>query len=275
MSTTLDNITNELIKQYDIKFNNNYKNIVQVNSSIQNKEELIYKIQGLIFYKERNIIILQYFTFFVLISCILFLIHALGKMQFKQFMGIVVILFIVMAIACYIHIIYYFNLQSIDSRIRGLKVYMKDYTKKELENRIPDYTCPNTCTTKPSDEGYDITEEADYVKYDKWGQVLKTDPSLNVWKYGDVPINQDIQTMAEMDDEDSPQPFFGTTYPKSIYYQCKWLGGIDGMPRKMKNGLNKYSTIPCDFKPNTTQKARYICDNDPNEVGIEECEEIN
>jgi len=125
MSTTLDNITNELIKQYDIKFNNNYKNIVQVNSSIQNKEELIYKIQGLIFYKERNIIILQYFTFFVLISCILFLIHALGKMQFKQFMGIVVILFIVMAYCLVIFILFIILISKVlIQEFRGFKKYI-------------------------------------------------------------------------------------------------------------------------------------------------------
>ena len=274
MSTSLDNITNELIKQYDIKFNNNYKNIVQVNSSIQNKEELIYKIQELIIYKERNIIILQYFTFFVITSCILFLIYALGKMKFKQFTGMVVLIFVILTMACYIHIIYYFNLQSIDSRIRGLKVNMKDYAKKVLENRIPDYTCPSTCSTKPSEE-FDITEETDYVNYNKSGEILNIDPSLDVWKYGDIPINQDINSIEELDDEDSPQPFFGTTYPKSIYYQCKWLGGNGGMPNEMKKGKHTYSTIPCNYKPNTTQLGRYICGGDPNTDGIDVCEEIN
>ena len=171
MSTTLSNITNELIKQYDIKFNKNYQNIVQVNSSIHNKEEIIYKIQEVIIYKERNIIILQYFTFFVLISCILFLIYSLGKMNFKQFIGMIVLIFVVLAISCYIHIIYYFNLQNIDSRIRGLRIDMKDYAKKVLENKIPDYTCPSTCSTKPSDE-FDITEEKDYVEYNKSGEVV-------------------------------------------------------------------------------------------------------
>ena len=43
----------------------------------------------------------------------------------------------------------------------------------------------------------------------------------------------------------------------------------------MKEGNNTYSTIPCNYKPNTTQLGRYICDNDPNEVGLQECEEIN
>ena len=155
MSTSLDNITNELIKQYDIKFNNNYKNIVQVNSSIQNKEELIYKIQELIIYKERNIIILQYFTFFVITSCILFLIYALGKMKFKQFTGMVVLIFVILTIACYIHIIYYFNLQSIDSRIRGLKVNMKDYLsiEKKVVSSI-DSNLSNGITKSTSKKGF-------------------------------------------------------------------------------------------------------------------------
>ena len=57
MNNTLNSVTNELLKQYDMKFNKNYNSIVQVNSSIQNKEELIYKIQSELLYKDRNIII--------------------------------------------------------------------------------------------------------------------------------------------------------------------------------------------------------------------------
>ena len=276
MDTTLDSVTNELLKQYDIKFNKNYNDIVQSNSSIQNKEELIYKIQEVIIYKERNIIILQYFLYFTLISCILFLIYGMGKMKFKQFSGLVVVIFIVLTIACYIHVIGYFNLYTVETRLKGLRVAMKDYATKALENRVPEYTCPSTCDTKESEEQLDITQDKDYYKYNKSGEVLKIDPSLDVWKYGDVPTNQDLETMEEFDQENSPQPFFGTTYPKSTYYECKWLGGNEqgGMPRDMKTSKSTYSSIPCSYRPNNTEVGRYICETDPNKDGLNGCEEI-
>lgn len=272
MNNTLNSVTNELLKQYDMKFNKNYNSIVQVNSSIQNKEELIYKIQSELLYKDRNIIILQYSIYYIIVWAILFLLYVNGTMVYNQFLSVTIFLFFVFGIACYFHLINYFKMSTIESRVKGLGVIMKEYYDKERDNIIPPYTCPSTCQTIP--EEMDEETVIDY-KYDKSGVVLNIDPSLNVWKDGDVPVNQDVESLSDLTKIDMPKPFFGTTYPKTTYYKCKWLGGggARGMPYRMKT-TNKFSTIPCEYRPNNTEEARYICTKDPNENGLEDCEKI-
>ena len=58
-TASLNNITNELILKYDENFNELYDKSVSMNSTITNKEEIIYKINDEIQEKERQIIILQ------------------------------------------------------------------------------------------------------------------------------------------------------------------------------------------------------------------------
>ena len=93
--SNLNTVTNQLLNEYAIKFNENYNDIVQLNSTIQNKEELIIQTQELILYRERNIIILQYFLYFS-ISILLTSILLTGKIPVKTFLGINVIVFIVL-----------------------------------------------------------------------------------------------------------------------------------------------------------------------------------
>ena len=60
----LTSVTNKLLNEYNIKFNENYNDIIQLNSTIQNKEQIIMKINEVILYKDRNIIILQYILYY-------------------------------------------------------------------------------------------------------------------------------------------------------------------------------------------------------------------
>ena len=71
MSENLLGTTNELLLSYDKKFNENYTKIVQIDGSIQNKEQLVIQYNEVIMNKEKNIIILQYLIFLFLIFCIL------------------------------------------------------------------------------------------------------------------------------------------------------------------------------------------------------------
>ena len=59
VQNSLNTITNKLLEEYDLSFNKNYNHIVQLNSEIQNKEQLIINIHELILYKERYILILE------------------------------------------------------------------------------------------------------------------------------------------------------------------------------------------------------------------------
>ena len=91
---------------------------------------------------------------------------------------------------------------------------MRNYYKKLEENRVPEYTCPTNCTTN-TDEEDDGTSD---FTYNNQGQTLKIDPSLDVWKYGDVPTGDDLDIASSKTREESPQQFFGTSDPQTIYY---------------------------------------------------------
>lgn len=273
----LNNITNKLLQEYDLNFNKNYNNIVQLNSEIQNKEQLIIKTEELTLFKERYIIILQYFIYYLLSLIILGLFYVLKIIKSKEFLFLALFLFFIFTYLCYQHIKNYFNLYTIKTKINALKINMKDYAKKLLENNIQGYKCPSKCENKPNDDINPETDtDSEFIDNLDDNQLLKIDPSLNVWKYGDVPINDNLDSMEEIMSESNPKSNFGTSYPKSTYYECKWLGSNTnkGMPLNLKENLSTYSTIPCNYKPNTTEIARYICNNDPNENGIEECQKI-
>lgn len=268
--TDLNSVTNELLNEFNKKFNNNYNDIVQLNSTIQNKEELIIRTQEVILYKERNIIILKYLLYYSLIILILTVLFSLKEIPLKQYLIIASFLFFVLAIACYIHINKYFNLYNIQKKIEALRVAMVTYAQKLLKETVKPYECPTQCTTKDDED--DTTDEESDFNYNNLGVTLNIDPSLNVWKNGDVPIDRTTSELKDINPEDSPQPFFGNSYPRNTYYECKWLGNTSNgnMPSSMRNSSNKYSSIPCTYKPNTSETARWFCTKDPNTLNEDE-----
>ena len=272
---TLLEVTNDLLLSYDNKFNENYNRIVRTDSTIQNKEQLIIKETEVLMNKEKNIIILQYSTFLVLIICILFLLYGFGKITFSVFIEISILMVIVFSLIIYYQVVNYFNLYNIKKRIDGIQVAMKNYAQQLLEDTVPQYQCPSQCDTKPDDDDVEVEGEYDYTG--EPGDTLRTDPQLDVWKYGRIPYNQNPKSMAKLErmiEEENmiptyePKSSFGTTYPKSTYYECKWLGGGTrnkfGLPTGSPTNDKKYSTIPCSYKPNMSEVSRYICDEDPN-----------
>ena len=267
MTTTLNNVTNQLLNEYSVQFNENYNDIVQLNSTIQNKEEIIIQTNQLILYRERYIIILQYILYLSIIVFLLSALLGLKIIDFKSFMGIFVIVFILLFISCYLHIARHFSYINIKNKMDAVKVAMVDYSKKIQQNRIPEYQCPSTCTNNQEEEDNNNNNTFDY---NNSGTTLKIDPSLNVWKYGDVPIGSELDSEIEPGDE--PRPFFGTSYPQTIYYQCKWLGNRGGknMPKQMIQSMKKYSTIPCTYRPNNTEKSRLFCQKDPNNLDADQ-----
>lgn len=268
--TDLNSVTNELLNEYASKFNENYNDIVQLNSTIQNKEELIIRTQEVILYKERNIIILQYVLYFTIAFFLLTILYALKDLPFKTYMLIIGLLIIVLSVACYFHVAKHFSYFNISNKLQGLRVAMKNYAKKLAEIRIPPYECPTQCTT--NEENDDGGDDGDSFDYKNQGEILKIDPSLNVWKNGDVPIGNDLDFASSIDEEDSPQPFFGNSSPRNVYYECKWLGNTTGgnMPRTMRSSSSKYSTIPCNYKPNNSEVNRWFCEKDPNSLSEED-----
>lgn len=271
--TDLNSVTNQLLNEFSKKFNHNYNDIVQLNSTIQNKEELIFQTQEVILYKERNIIILKYLLFYSIIVFVLTFLNVTKNLPYNQFISLLVVLFIVMAIACYATITNYFSLYNVNKKLQGLKVAMASYGQKLLENAVSPYECPSQCKNK--DDSSDEETPSNF-NYKNENGVLKIDPSLNVWKYGDVPVGMSLEEMSEIEPEDSPKPFFGNSYPRNTYYECQWLGNKskENMPKDMREYTSKYSSIPCNYKPNNTEKARWFCEKDPNTLNEEEMQQF-
>lgn len=275
----INNITNELLLKYDEKFNSLYKKILNINSSIMNKEELIIKEDDEIKRKEGTIIILIFLTIFVfLFGCVL-ISFGLKIIEFNKLIKYSILLFVIYIIVVCYYFYYTYTFQSAIDKIRTLDVSMKNYVKKEFEEDL-DLVCPATCPP--------IKKPNAIVGYRT--PTLNVDPQLNIWKYGDVPT--DLYTSASNPAKDSyidyrnipnynatileeatnePKPFFGSSYPQSTFYKCKWLGGESNGPDSKNPGLpnpehEKYSSIPCDYRPNFKENGKFLCTKDPNKI---------
>ena len=278
--TLSDNyITNQLLTKYDQKFNEKYNTILTLNSSIMNKEELILKEDDEINSKNNTITILKYTLYLIFIIGLLLFLKLMGKLSANGLMWGIIGLIVIYLIAIYYSIYSTFNLTNAQRTIQGLEIKMANYVNNITSDLI-DYQCPTQCQTISNNPP--ATNMVQMYKT----PTLITDSQTNVWKYGDIPSGgyspnvtpQDIyQSPTGIPNYNSPlnepQPSFGTTYPRSTYYQCKWLGGeSSGLP----NVEQPYSTIPCNYRQNYEEVGRYLCSEDPNVTGsIDTCENIS
>ena len=275
MADNVNDITNELILEYDNKFNKSYNKILDINSSIMNKEELIVKENDEITRKEKNIMSLQILFVFIVLLGVLLIMHAIKKINIQQLFAFSFGLFILYLIITYNVTSYLFYQYSVADRIRDLKIRMDDYIVEE----VFDLTCPAKCPEIEKSEPISKNIKGYH------SPTLRTDPQLNVWELGDMPTDlytsstnpgsnfyknpKNIPNYNETDLDklkNRPKPFFKTTYPVSTYYKCKWLGGNSndiGLPN-IEN--NKYSSIPCNYRPNFEEVSRYVCTKNPNNL---------
>jgi hypothetical protein len=284
-NNNINDITNELLLKYDDKFNDLYSKRVFLNSSIMNKEELINKINDEIYNKQVNIIQLKYTLGFVVIYCLLFLAYGMNKIDFKKLILLYIILLLIYLYIIYYAIYYIFNIDGMDKTYNKVKVNLSEHIDK-IRNENNPYTCPSDCTSSISEE-----HEGDTI-YGFPQPTLRTDPQLDVWQYGDIPIDlytskskpaskfyanyRDIPNYNKTIQEElanEPKPAFGTTYPRMTYYRCKWNGNGDiptNLPKKFRNNtlpnkeLYDFSSIPCSYRPNFTEEGKFICKENPN-----------
>ena len=275
MNSSLNTITNELLLKYDDNFNESYNKIININSSIMNKEELVIKENDLITTRDTNIIILQWTSFFIILFGITLMMNAFEKINLKKLLMITgVLIFVYICIITYI-IVYKDFMINWHKEMNHIKVQMKDYVD-EIAQDITDYTCPVQCEDNPSPSPNPGTISGPPTP------TLNIDPQTNVWQYGDIPMDlytssktpgsdfytspTGIPNYRETVEEDimaEPKSFFGTTFPSSTYYTCSFMGGTnnDILPNKEPN---KYTSIPCSYRPNFTETGRYICKENPN-----------
>jgi hypothetical protein len=275
MENNVNNITNELILKYDNKFNELYDKKLDIDQSIMNKEELIVRINDEINNKSYTISVLQYSLLFSILLGVAIILYGLKKIQSSNLILIFIILLLIYLLTIYFGVYHKIYLHNLGKGLRSVKVKMDEY-KADLLGMVTDYTCPSSCPPIVAPEDSDIISSYNSV-------TLKTNPQLDVWKYGDIPTdlwtsnklkgsnfyeNVTIPNYNETLEEqiyNAPKPFFGTTYPNSTFYKCKWLGGDNnnGLPN-LDN--KKYSSIPCSYRPNYSEEERYICSKDPNKI---------
>ena len=278
-NNNVNNITNQLILKYDDKFNQLHDENLNINSSIMNKEELIIKINDEISNKNYNIAILQYSIIFSILLGALIILYGLKKFTISKLIIYIIILLLIYLITIYFGVYHKFYLYNLGKGLRNAKVIMDEY-KADLLGIVTDYQCPSSCPAI-------LPLENSAVIQGYPSPTLRTDPQLNVWQYGDIPTdlwtNDKLKSSnfytnysvpnynATLEEEmaNSPKSAFGSSYPNSTYYKCKWLGGDNnnGLPNLEKN---TYSSIPCTYRPNYSEDGRYICSRDPNKIDSSE-----
>ena len=171
-NTDLNNVTNNLILQYDEKFNELYDTKSSLDASITNKEELILKINDEITYKNNTIYLIQCQIILLILFGAALIAYGLTKIDFKKLMICIVLLIIIYAII-------YYN-TKFKKIVNEVKIDMATYIADKIENTIP-YKCPTTCPPKQD------APSASYTSIQGYEQpTLCTDSQLNVWQYGDM-----------------------------------------------------------------------------------------
>jgi hypothetical protein len=277
----LNNVTNDLILKYDENFNELYDKKLNIDSSIMNKEELIIKENDEITNKNNTLTILQYTNIAIILFGFILISYGLGKIDMKKLLiytiFLIFIYLLVIIFTIYIHI----TSRNILKNILGVKVQMAEYIDNIISNEI-DHVCPGKCYDNPNIRIDSIGSISGYVQ-----PTLRTDSQLDVWKYGDLPTNLyttpenpgsdfysniDIPNYRTTDEEkikNMAKPSFDTSFPSSTYYKCKWNGDVTNNGDLPNIENNKYSSIPCSYRPNFTEIGRYICNKNPNNLSNE------
>ena len=178
-----NNITNELIQKYDQKFNDLYRNIVNINSSIMNKEELIYKENDEIQYKNNTIQILQYTIVLVILFGILLMMYSQKNITLTKLFIFSILLFIIYLAVIYITMYSSLSLSNTGKYINNLEVNMAQFYEKNIEP-TSGYQCPATCPPITPPPAPSTNQIQTYQQ-----PTLNIDPQTNVWQYGDIPTD--------------------------------------------------------------------------------------
>ena len=271
-NNNLNSVTNDLLLKYDQKFNQQYNKIVSVNSSIMNKEQMIHMINDHIIEKDIYIISLKYFIIYTIFICIAFILYGLKIIDLVSFIVFAVVLLILYFIYIYFNVKNKISMKVMEKEIKGIVLDMATLgeAKKEI---LKEYECPAKCS--PLNEfKYKLNEMSGYKQ-----PKLNIDPQVNVWKYGNIPV--DGYTSDKIPPEDfyknpipkyeeeiynRPKQTFGPPSSKDVgtYYECKWNGNEN--EKEFNGDKNKFSLIPCSYRDNFTEEGRYICSKDPNTV---------
>ena len=271
----LNNITNELILNYDEKFNKLYNEKNIVDSGIMNKEELINKYNDETELKDKYITYLKYtllLLFIIAILKILNIINVIDNTMLLYNLAFFITVFLLI-------ILYYKYIVFNNININATSAYAINMPKYSLSllgiNTMP-YKCPVKCDkdnknnkdnkdNKDNFDGNNNLKQYDNIinnaKLSGKGDnpTLKINNQRDIWKFGNDNTNPTLKI-----DDNNNENNISTTYPYSVYYKCDSLNGNNsGLPNKE---VNKYSTVPCNYRENYNESEKYICTTDPNKI---------
>ncbi len=290
LENDMDNINTKLIMNAQKKFNKNYKNIQDKNSSILNKDSLIYSAINDNKNNDKMIGILVNIFVYVLLILLLFFLEKWSIVSSKISLGICVVGFIALVV------------NILNKYVKKNDSYISEITKQTgialekafAKNLLPndvtkEYTCPSQCTKDIEPESE--SSPSDIPPVESKRIYTKSDSSRDVWKYGNIPDTTwttkydphpyksptNIPILRNTFSEElnsEPKPWVSGKGVKSdggVYYDCIWNGDDKNEYMPYKKAYNK-TTIPCNNYPNFITKNTYICNkNNNNEL---KCEKI-
>lgn len=284
-TTSLNQVTNQLLGKYDDRFNQLYQTSDLLNQGITNKEELI--VQNLYSeeMKDKTIEGLYYLFPFLIIIAVLWILQAKDKLSFKN-----AIILSILLILIYVFFIYYYVIWdakkniALESAKTGLT--MKSWLQSIFVGTPTDYTCPEDCVNEQSGSNEEMSgEDGTVTAYPS--VILDRQSSENVWLHGDRSLNLynakfiqppylrkgNYYTEEELK-KIQPQPWFKGVNPNgATYYECVYEGAYPQGSLKARNTYKDngipmigkqhvFSTIPCNQMSGYQQKGKYICKSD-------------
>ena len=281
----LDRVNNQLLLEYNEKFNKLYKQKLSLDKFIMDKEELVNKENDEALLKDHTIIILSTIIYAY------FSIVILAGLYYIKLYGLDAFIFLTIVVVSYISYNAYSEYYNVNSKllfnqnIKSAAVTMSNYVDSTVSQIFP-RKCPTNCNIKSvQEENMDIILNNNMI-IPKNHPTLNSSPQINVWKHGDVPT--DLFTKPGYDKniyinpsklpnyyspDNSPRSQFGAPLDSgATYYKCNWIGGntYDGLPNKEPT---KYSTIPCSYRENYRESGKFLCPTniDPNILGDSLC----
>ena len=269
----LNNITNELILNYDEKFNKLYNEKNIIDSGIMNKEELINKYNSEIEIKDKYITYLKYILLLFFIISILVALNVINVIN-TTILLYGSIFFITIFVLIILYYKYYVFSKNMNFNATAFAIDMPQYSLSLFGINTMPYKCPVKCDKDKKKYNVDDEDSANNSSLKEYNNIInssiisgtgnsptiKINNQRDIWKYGNDNTNRTLK----IDDDNNNQNNISTTYPYSVYYKCDSLNGNNsGLPNKE---VNKYSTVPCNYRENYNESEKYICTTDPNKI---------
>lgn len=264
LSNVNSDLTNQLLLMQDGKFEKNRDKIDNYRKEIMTKNELIRRNTEEYNRKQRAVDVLLIVFQFILFGVILGILNSIKILEFKIFMGLIVLGSIYTIYRSYYA---YYPIIASENKEKLMAI------GKELERQFSGYpNMPSRCPYECEDEEFpDITHGAN--------RHLDTDYSHNKWLDGDYPeatwYNPDLYPestnyRATPEEERMNKPGYeygGINSDGATRYTCQWRKGKNAGGQIGNMGGKFRSTIPCAHYPGYKEVNREICISQPGQNG--------